>query len=321
MKTPLKLLQLQHLILLADELHFARAAERAFLSQSAFSRSIQALEESSGLRLFDRSLRHVKPTPAGERVIARARRLLSSATDLRRELDLLRSGDLGDVAVGAGPFSGLVLMPRVLAQLHQQHPDVRVRLDINDWATLLQHLTGEKLDFFMAEMRELPTSDEWWVEPLGVLTGGLYCRAGHPLAGRQSIGAGRLRGARFASVHMPEMLNRTLTMLLASDAKDVLPIALECESPQILRDFVACTDVIMLAPAQAVEAELRAGILTELTVREIVEMGAKTPLRTELGLVRQRDRTPTPASEILMSLLCEHAKATLLPCGGNQKNK
>ena len=65
MEIALNLRQLQHLLLLADELHFARASERAFLSQSAFSRSIQALEESVGLRLFDRDLRLVRPTPSG----------------------------------------------------------------------------------------------------------------------------------------------------------------------------------------------------------------------------------------------------------------
>jgi DNA-binding transcriptional LysR family regulator len=48
-----KLRHLEHLVLLADELHFARAAERACLSQSAFSRSIQALEDTLGLRLVD----------------------------------------------------------------------------------------------------------------------------------------------------------------------------------------------------------------------------------------------------------------------------
>ena len=112
MSEPLKLRRLHHLVLLADELNFARAAEIACLSQSAFSRSIQALEESLALRLFDRGLRYVRLTAAGHRVVIRARRLLASTNDLQREVDMLRRGDLGDVAVGSAPSPRRRSFPR-----------------------------------------------------------------------------------------------------------------------------------------------------------------------------------------------------------------
>jgi DNA-binding transcriptional LysR family regulator len=69
--------RLSHLVALADESHFARAAERVHLSQPAFSRSIQLLETQVGMRLFDRETGDVKPTPAGLFLVDRARRLLS----------------------------------------------------------------------------------------------------------------------------------------------------------------------------------------------------------------------------------------------------
>jgi hypothetical protein len=53
-------------VLLADELHFALAAGRTFLSQLAFSRSIAALEETAGLRLFDRGRGYLRLTGTGE---------------------------------------------------------------------------------------------------------------------------------------------------------------------------------------------------------------------------------------------------------------
>ena len=57
--------RLNHVVALADTLHFARAAEQVHLSQPAFSRSIQALEYDLFLRLFDRDTGDVRPTTSG----------------------------------------------------------------------------------------------------------------------------------------------------------------------------------------------------------------------------------------------------------------
>lgn len=310
MDIPLNLRQLRHLLLLADELHFARAAQRAFLSQSAFSRSIQALEAAVGLRLFDRDLRRVRATPAGVRLITRTRRLLSSADDLSREMGLLRSGDIGNVAMGAGPFSGVTLMPGPLAQMQHNHPGVQVRLDVADSHTLLQHLDEERIDFFIAEIRELPKRDDCTVTKLGWLAGALYVRLGHPLASKAKLRLSDLKDARFASVHMPEAMKKTLDGLVAPHGSP-FTIALECESTVILRDLALASDVIMLGFPNAVQREVDAGLLQRLAVQELDAMDARTPLRTELGLVRLKERTPTPASEILMRLVRDEAKRKL----------
>ena len=86
----MNLRRLNHVVALGDTLHFARAAEAAHLSQPAFSRSIQAIESDLGIRLFDRDVGDVRPTPAGEFVIARARKLLFEARCLQRDVDLYR---------------------------------------------------------------------------------------------------------------------------------------------------------------------------------------------------------------------------------------
>src|SRR5574337_443604 len=92
--------RLAHVVALADEGHFGRAAERVHLSQPAFSRSIQAIESDLGLRLFDRGTDGAKPTPAGGFLIERARRLLFDARCLQRDAALYRDSKLGDTAFG-----------------------------------------------------------------------------------------------------------------------------------------------------------------------------------------------------------------------------
>ena len=61
----MNLRRLNHVVALADTLHFARAAEAAHLSQPAFSRSIQAIESELGIRLFDRDVGSGTARPAG----------------------------------------------------------------------------------------------------------------------------------------------------------------------------------------------------------------------------------------------------------------
>ncbi|MEO5671806.1 MAG: LysR family transcriptional regulator, partial [Ramlibacter sp.] len=83
--------RLTHFIALAEEGRFAAAADRVHLSQAAFSRSIQTLEERLGVRLVDRRSEGVSLTPTGNAVLARARTLVFDSDCLVRDVALLKS--------------------------------------------------------------------------------------------------------------------------------------------------------------------------------------------------------------------------------------
>ncbi len=311
MSPSLKLRQLQHAVLLADELHFARAAERAFLSQPAFSRSIAALEDAAGMRLFDRGPGYVQLTAAGESVIVRARRVLASSADLTHELALLRSGDLGDVAVGGGPFSAAMLLAPALAELRQRHPGVHVRLDVSHTQVLLEQLQDEALAFFVSDTRELPPGTAWQVAPLGTGTGGMFCRAAHPLARRRDLTPADLKQAAFASVRMPAPLRQRLGALVKADVEGGLDVALQCESVAVLLEYTLQSDVVLLGPEPLLHEHIAAGRLVELQVKGLSGTGRRGPLTMELGLVWLRERTPTMSARILMGLVREQALRVL----------
>ena len=158
---------LAHLVALADERHFARAAERVHLSQPAFSRSIQALERALGQRLFDRDAGELRPTPAGVFLIERARRLLFDARCLQRDAELYAQSNFGDAALGAGPFPAATLMPRVLPELRRRYPNLRLRVEVGNWAQLLEQLRAERIEFFVADTRSLPQDATLEVQRLG----------------------------------------------------------------------------------------------------------------------------------------------------------
>ncbi|MER6768131.1 LysR family transcriptional regulator, partial [Amycolatopsis sp. NPDC000746] len=77
----MELRQLGHFLVLADELHFTRAAARAHLVQSSLSSSIAALERELGAALFTRSRRKVELTEAGRALLPSARRAVAAAEE------------------------------------------------------------------------------------------------------------------------------------------------------------------------------------------------------------------------------------------------
>ena len=89
------LVQLRHLTSLAQTGSFRRSAEALFLTQPALSRSIQALEEELGQRLFDRIGWRSELTPFGREVLARAKRLITEAEHLKESAARLQTGQAG----------------------------------------------------------------------------------------------------------------------------------------------------------------------------------------------------------------------------------
>jgi len=92
---------------LAEHRNFTRAAEQCHLSQSAFSSLIRTLEDSLGVRLFDRDTRRVELTPEGRLFLGGATRVLAS---LRDALE-----DLGEHATGRRGRAGVAALPSLAA--------------------------------------------------------------------------------------------------------------------------------------------------------------------------------------------------------------
>lgn len=121
--------QLRYFLVLADELHFRRAAERLNITQAPLSLAIQALEQELGALLFNRTNRRVELTEGGAALRVEARAILERVQRSRETIRDLADGITGSLRIGVTP--ACVLMPffgNLVSAFRSARPKVRVTL-------------------------------------------------------------------------------------------------------------------------------------------------------------------------------------------------
>lgn len=110
--------------MVAEELHFGRAAKRLFMTQPPLSRQIQLLERSLGVMLFERSNRQVQLTIAGQHFLRDARHVLTYTEQAAHAARRLACGDAGQLTLGFTAVTGYELIPGLLGHAANVMPDV-----------------------------------------------------------------------------------------------------------------------------------------------------------------------------------------------------
>jgi LysR family hydrogen peroxide-inducible transcriptional activator len=138
--------QLAYLVELSERLNFRVAAEAQFVTQSTLSAGIKELERLLGVQLVERDKRHVRLSPVGEDVAARARELLAAATDLAQTARSATRPLAGPLRLGAIPTVAPYLLPSVLPALRRAYPDLKLYLREDLTHRLLERIRAGGLD-------------------------------------------------------------------------------------------------------------------------------------------------------------------------------
>jgi DNA-binding transcriptional LysR family regulator len=121
-----ELRQLRTFVVVAEELHFTRAAERLNLAQQALSSQIRSLERRLGVSLFDRSTRRVELTEAGRTLLAHAMPLLAAASRAWDAVATASTGETAHIRVSYAPTARREILPAILDEVHRRHPQLEV---------------------------------------------------------------------------------------------------------------------------------------------------------------------------------------------------
>ena len=267
MTESIDLKRIRHLVLLSEELHFSRAAERANLSQTAFSRSIQSLEADLGVRLFDRDTRSVVLTAAGRQLLASGRELLGCAGRLLAEANDIAQADGGELNFGAGMMAANLYLQDTLTVLRKRTPRLVMRVEVNHWNQLVQRLEQDEIEFFVAFTCDPARKSDprFQITPLPAAPASVFCRADHPLIQQQAaVTRQQLLDYPWSSVLFDEIAPVRLHELLDLPAGTVAPLALGCNDLQLLRGTTLGSDALLFTWRAWLEDDLRSGAIRDL---------------------------------------------------------
>ncbi len=120
--------RLYYFVVVAEELHFTRAAERLHIAQPPLSYQIQQLERELGVQLFNRTRHQVQLTEAGQVLLEAARRILGQVEQTVYAVRRVGQGEVGFLTIGFIPSASNNILPLVLQTFHQRFPDVQLFL-------------------------------------------------------------------------------------------------------------------------------------------------------------------------------------------------
>jgi DNA-binding transcriptional LysR family regulator len=256
--------RVRHLVYLSEELHFSRAAARANLSQTAFSRSIQSLEADLGVRLFDRDTRTVMLTAAGQQLIGRAHELLGCARKLVAQAIDIAGAEGGELRLGINPMAATLNTVDILIRLRKQVPRLVLNVQVGYWNQLCHLLETEQLDFVVASLKSGEEIDpRFSVTHLPPQPASVFCRRDHPLA-RQAGPIARAQILDYQWSGVSPSNEASLYALFDLAPGTLLPWTLSSNDLNLLRETTLSSDSLLLTWRSWLDQDLHNGLLVDL---------------------------------------------------------
>ncbi|WP_423148728.1 LysR substrate-binding domain-containing protein [Rubrolithibacter danxiaensis] len=140
------LVQLEYIVAVDTYRSFIAAAEKCFVTQPTLSMQIQKLEDTLGVKIFDRSKQPVIPTEIGVDIIEQARTILAEASKLNEIISDHKSELAGELKIGVIPTVAPYLLPKIIVAFTEKYP--RLQLLIWEYTTdqIIQNLKSGLLD-------------------------------------------------------------------------------------------------------------------------------------------------------------------------------
>lgn len=244
----MNLTRLRYFVVVAEELHFGRAAKRLHMAQPPLSQQIRQLEQELGSDLFERTTRRVELTGAGRTLLPQARRLLAQADAVDRLMSEHRTGGAGELRLGFVDSASYEMMPRLLRAHRERHPGISFELHSMSSESQRTALLDGELDLGLARTR----GDEAGLDHRIIIEERLFLAVSsdHRLADRASTSLSQLADESFIS------FSRTQSPALTSELQTMLDRAgvrydpiIEAEEYTTIVGLVAAGEGVAVVPA------------------------------------------------------------------------
>ena len=297
----LNLHQLATFQVVAKHCSYIRAAEELHFSQPAVSAQIRQLEETLGVKLFDKIGRRTHLTKAGEELYLYSQKIFSLIDETVETMSALASPDSGRLSVGADTTVGTYVIPNLLGKFRDIYPRVEITLEVVNPNPLLEELVNNRID--MAIMSRIPQEAPVFAAPFAHNELVLIAHPTHRLAGIDSIPFAEIAREHFL---MRETGSGTRAALEKAfqEAGYPLQVSMQVGNNSAIKQSVAAGLGIALISRVAIDMELETNRLVMLDVEGF-------PLMRQWLLVHLKDKNLSATARAFKSFLLQHAN--LLP--------
>jgi DNA-binding transcriptional LysR family regulator len=296
-------LRLKQLLLISqvNQLRSLRkVADAMHISQPAATKMLQEIEETLGVRLFERLAKGLEPTLFGTSVVVYADLMLADLGKLRERLVAQAEGGIGVVALGSIPTPVPGLLTETILMARQRLPQLKVSVQIETSATLIRLLEDGRLDVVLARLTDQTGLDQLHFEVLDDEMLSVVAAADHPLARSHALSLADLSDLPWVlqplSTPMRQLLERAFKEAGVSSPRELV----ETNASALIASLLQASAMVAILPTAIARAYVAAGVLSILPVRLNFALDP-------YGIITRRERLADPALSRFLDCLREQA--------------
>jgi DNA-binding transcriptional LysR family regulator len=259
--------QLESLVALLEASSFTKAAAKLFISQSALTKQIKNMEASAGTTLVIRGGTGTALTAEGQIMYDYAKRITRLLEDAKERVERLKNQESGHIYVSASTTPSTYILPHLLTQVQQKHPDMKLHIQMHDSDETTQCILNNQAEIGVIgkEVLNRKIISERLCKDELVLAVPVH----HPLAGQKSITVKELAGTAFiAREHGSGTLDIVEKALQRHSGKSLpqFNIIAEMGSAEAVKEAILAGLGVSILSVFAVRRELSQGLLTTVKI-------------------------------------------------------
>lgn len=278
---------------LVDSGSFTQSALRNYITQSAVSQQIRALEARYNMPLLERQGKLVHPTEAGRILYARAREILERLDHMDLELKSLGQEMTGTLRIATIYSVGLYEMSNVIKTFLKAYPKVNLRVEYCRANRVYEECQSGAADIGIVTYPKPKKGIKVIPLPADKLT--LICSPQHPFAKRRNIPVSKLNGQNFVAFERDIPSRRALDQIFREHQIEVTNV-MELDNIDTIKRSVEIGVGVSIVPMFSVQREVQARTLIQVAI-------AGRAFYRSLGAIVKRSRALSPAAQKLIELL------------------
>lgn len=286
--------RLKALVELSRRRHMGAAADALGISQPAISLMLRDIERDLGTTLFERGVRGLYPTQAGETVIWQLKLALNEIRIAADEVAAIHGLKQGEVRVGVLSLGRSYMLPVAITRLLRKHPELKISTMEGAFEVQVAALRAGEIDFVLGALRSPRHCKGLSREPLLNDTVAVVCRAGHPLCELPQISLVDTLAYPWVLPHAGTPTRGLFEDMFSAHRMAVPQVSLETTDLSIIREVLLESDMLTFVSPQQFRRELLTGALQE------VALDLPGTAR-QVGLLRRLDDRPSPGALLLLA--------------------